>query len=246
MRMILIHKADEKSEAGIPPTLELIGTMGKLMEEIGRSGALLAAEGLQPSSMAVRLAFSEGKPTLTCGPFPGGNGFIAGFAIVRLESMEQAIQWASRLAETVDEVDIGLVKEPWDLGLCPKPEGQMTRFMMMYKLDKAHEGNPGFGSERIRKWTQDMLKAGVLVLAESLQPSSKSARLQFKEGKISVADGPYTESKEIVGGFCMLQVGSREEAIEWGSRFVKVLRDGKVEGNLELDICPLSEISSLL
>jgi hypothetical protein len=246
MRIILIHKADEKSEAGIPPTPELIVNMGKLMEEMGRSGVLLAAEGLQPSSKSVRLTFSEGKPALACGPFTGSDHFIAGFAIVQIESMERAIEWASRLAGVVDEVDIGLVKEPWDLGLCPKPEGQMTRFMMMYKANKVPENDSSSSSEGIRKWTQDMLEAGVLLLAESLQPSSKSARLKFKEGKISVSDGPFTESKEFVGGFCMLQVRSKEEAIEWGSRFVKVLRDAKVEGDLELDICPLSEVSGLL
>ncbi len=242
MQFILMHKADKNSEADVPPSPELIVNMGKLMGEMAKAGVLLAAEGLQPSSKGVRLKFSGGQRTVTSGPFTGSNELIPGFAIVRVESMEKAIEWASRLAEVVGdvEIDIGLVKEPWDLGLCPKPDGQMTRFMMMYKADKASEAGVSSTSEVMKKWTQDMAKAGVLLLAEGLQPSSKGARLQFAGGKRTVNDGPFTETKEMIGGFCMLQVKLKEEAIEWGSRFANVLRDARVEGDLEIDIFPLA------
>ena len=85
-----------------------------------------------------------------------------------------------------------------------------------------------------------MVEAGVLLTAEALQPSSKDARLKFAGGKRTVRDGPFTESKELIGGFCMLQVKLKEEAIEWGSRFAKALRDARVEDDLEIDICPIS------
>jgi hypothetical protein len=138
------------------------------------------------------------------------------------------------------EIDIGLLKEPWDLGLCPKPDGQMTRFMMMYKADESSEAGVSPTSEVMEKWTQDMVEAGVLLSAQALQPSSKGARLKFAGGKRTVRDGPFTESKELIGGFCMLQVKLKEEAIEWGSRFAKTLRDARVEDDLEIDICPVS------
>ena len=242
MRFIMMHKADKNSEADIPPSSELIVSMGKLMEEMAKAGVLLAGEGLQPSSKGVRLKFSGGKRTVTRGPFTGSNELIAGFAIVRVESMEKAIEWASRLAKVVGdvEIDIGLLKEPWDLGLCPKPDGQMTRFMMMYKADESSEAGVSPTSEVMEKWTQDMVEAGVLLSAQALQPSSKGARLKFAGGKRTVRDGPFTESKELIGGFCMLQVKLKEEAIEWGSRFAKALRDARVEDDLEIDICPLS------
>lgn len=245
MRVIMMHKADKNSEADVPPSPELIVSMGKLMEEMAKAGVLLAGEGLQPSSKGVRLRFSGGKRTVTRGPFTGSNELIAGFAIIRVESMERAIEWASRLAKVVGdvEIDIGLVKEPWDLGLCPKPDGQMTRFMIMHKADKSSEDGVSPTSEvmeEMKKWTQDMVEAGVLLSAEALQPSSNGARLKFAGGKRTVRDGPFTESKELIGGFCMLQVKLKEEAIEWGSRFAKALRDARVEGDLEIDICPLS------
>ena len=241
MRFIMMHKADKNSEADIPPSPELIVNMGKLMEEMAKAGVLLAGEGLQPSSKGVRLKFSGGKRTVTRGPFIGSTELIAGFAIVRVESMDKAIEWASRLAKLVGnvEIDIGLVKEPWDLGLCPKPDGQMTRFMMMYKTDESSEAGVS-PSEVMEKWTQGMAEAGVLLSAQALQPSSKGARLNFVGGKRTVRDGPFTESKELIGGFCMLQVKRKEEAIEWGLRFAKALRDARVEDDLEIDICPLS------
>jgi hypothetical protein len=242
MRFIMMHKADKNSEADIPPSPELIVCMGKLMEEIAKAGVLLAGEGLQPSSKGVRLKFSGGKRTVTRGPFTGSNELIAGFAIVRVESMDKAIEWASRLAKLVGdaEIDIGLLKEPWDLGLCPKPDGQMTRFMMMYKADESSEADISPTSEVMEKWTQDMVEAGVLLSAQALQPTSKGTRLKFAGDKRTVRDGPFTESKELIGGFCMLQVKLKEEAIEWGSRFAKALRDARVEDDLEIDICPIS------
>lgn len=65
------------------------------------------------------------------------------------------------------------------------------------------------------KFNEEMVKAGVLLAGEGLHPSSKGARIRFDSGKAVVRDGPFTEAKEIIGGFWMLQVKSREEAVEW-------------------------------
>jgi hypothetical protein len=69
------------------------------------------------------------------------------------------------------------------------------------------------------KFNEELVKAGVLLGGEGLQPSAKGARIRFPAGgKPSVSDGPFTESKEIVGGFWMIQVKSKQEAIEWMKR----------------------------
>lgn len=68
------------------------------------------------------------------------------------------------------------------------------------------------------KYNEELVKAGVLLAGEGLLSSSKGARVTFAGGKPKVSDGPFTESKEIVGGFWMIQVKSREEAIEWVKR----------------------------
>jgi hypothetical protein len=68
------------------------------------------------------------------------------------------------------------------------------------------------------KYNEDLAKAGVLLALDGLQPSSKGARIRFSGGKRTVTDGPFTEAREVIGGYWLWQVKSKEEAIEWASR----------------------------
>lgn len=106
MRFLIMHKSNEENEAGIPPSKELIEGMGKLMEESSRAGVLLAAEGVHPSSKGARLSFSGGERTVTDGPFAEAKELIAGFAIVQVESKDEAIEWATRFADVIGDVEI--------------------------------------------------------------------------------------------------------------------------------------------
>lgn len=246
MRYIWMHKTDNETEANVPPSPELIAKMGTLMGEMAKSGVLLAGEGLQPSSMSVRLKFSAAERTVTHGPLNGSNELLAGFAVVRMKSMDEAIEWASRFGKAIGdvEIDIGQIKEPWDLGLRPKPQDQATRFMIMQKADPGTEGNstdPTHEMKLFNKWTGEMTEAGVLLSSERLQPSSKGARLKFYGGKSRIIDGPFAEAKELIGGYCIAQVNSKEEAIAWATRFAQLLGSSRAEGVVELDILPLHE-----
>jgi len=79
------------------------------------------------------------------------------------------------------------------------------------------------------KLIEDMTKAGVLLAAEGCQPSSKGVRVRIDSGKFALTDGPFPETKELIAGFCMLQVKSKAEAIEWGKRFLTVVGEGESE-----------------
>lgn len=70
----------------------------------------------------------------------------------------------------------------------------------------------------MRKFNDEMSKAGVLLAAEGLHPTSKGTRIRISQGKRVVTDGPFAEAKEVIAGFWMIQVKSREEAIAWASR----------------------------
>jgi len=70
----------------------------------------------------------------------------------------------------------------------------------------------------MRKFNEDMTKAGVLLAAEGLHPSSKGTRIRVSGGKRTVTDGPFTEAKELIAGFWIIQVKSKEEALEWANR----------------------------
>ena len=247
MRFIWMHKSDKDTGADVPPSPELIARMGNLMEEMTKAGALIAGEGLQPSSMSVRLKFSRGERTVTPGPLAGSNELVAGFAIVRMKSMEEAIEWATRLGKVAGDavIDIGQVKEPWDLGLCPKPQGQATRFMIMHKADEKSEAGipPTLEVMRImNELSGEAATTNAAPVSQWLQPSSKGARLKLSGGKSRVIDGPFTESKELIGGYCIVQVKSREDAFEWAVRFAQVLGSSRVGSNVEVDILPLCEM----
>ena len=81
------------------------------------------------------------------------------------------------------------------------------------------------------KYNEELAKAGVLLAAEGLQPSSKGARVKFSGDERTVVDGPFTESKELVAGFWLIQVKSKEEAIEWVKRC-----PNPMEGDSEIEI----------
>ena len=95
------------------------------------------------------------------------------------------------------------------------------RFMVIVKADKDSEAGV-LPSEKILaemgKFNEELVKAGVMLAGEGLHPSSKGARVRFSGNKRTVIDGPFTESKELVAGFWLWQVKSKEEAIEWLKR----------------------------
>jgi len=95
------------------------------------------------------------------------------------------------------------------------------KFMMLIKSDKTTEAGIMSAEEvliAMGKYNEELVKAGVLLAAEGLQPSSKGARVRHREGKAIVVDGPFAESKELIAGFWMIQVKSKDEAIEWAKR----------------------------
>jgi hypothetical protein len=115
------------------------------------------------------------------------------------------------------------------------------RFMMMLKgTAKTEAGGTPDRDVMIRmgRLMEDMARAGVLLAADGLKPSSEGKRLRFRGGKItSMIDGPFTETKELVAGFCMIETASWDEALEWARRFAAV------EGDGETEIRPLYEVT---
>jgi hypothetical protein len=115
------------------------------------------------------------------------------------------------------------------------------RVMMMLKADKNTEAGAPPTREHMAemgKLMEDMAKAGVLLAADGLQPSAKGKRIAFSGGTItSVTDGPFTETKELIAGFCMIQAKSWEEVMDWSQRFAAI------QGNGESELRPLFDPS---
>src|SRR6266566_4678569 len=96
MRFMIIGKATKESEAGVLPKPEAFAAMGNYNEELVKAGILLAAEGLAASSKGARVKFSGDKRTVTDGPFTETKELVAGFSIIQVKSLEEAIEWVKR------------------------------------------------------------------------------------------------------------------------------------------------------
>ena len=113
------------------------------------------------------------------------------------------------------------------------------RFMILVKADKDSEAGVLPSKEiltEMGRFNEQLVKAGVMLAAEGLQPSSKGARVRFTPGKQTVIDGPFAETKELIAGFWLWQVKSKEEAIEWIKRC-----PNPMEGESEIEIRQIFE-----
>jgi hypothetical protein len=119
MRFMIIRKADENTEAGVMPGTELLEAMGNYTEQMVRAGVLLAGDGLQPSARGVRVAFAGGAPTVLDGPFAETKELIAGYYLIEVSSLDEAIEWVKRWPAAADgdpEIEIRQVFEAADFG----------------------------------------------------------------------------------------------------------------------------------
>lgn len=101
MRFMMVVKASQDSENGVMPSPELLEAMGRYNEELARAGVLVAAEGLHPTSNAIRISYPEpgGKPKVMDGPFTEAKEIIAGYTLIEVKSREEAIEWAMRMPD---------------------------------------------------------------------------------------------------------------------------------------------------
>ena len=115
MRFMLLLKGNKETEAGVMPSEEILAEMGRYNEALVKAGALLAGEGLHPSSKGARVRSSGGKRIVIDGPFTDATDLICGFWMIDVKSKEEAIEWVKRCpVET--EVEIRQVFEASDFG----------------------------------------------------------------------------------------------------------------------------------
>ena len=117
MRVMVIVKANEESEAGIMPSQELLSAMGDYNEELVKAGVMLAGEGLDRSAMGKRVRFEGKNRTVIDGPFTETKELIAGFWLWQVKSMDEAVEWLKRAPfDGGTEVEIRRVFEADDFG----------------------------------------------------------------------------------------------------------------------------------
>jgi len=132
MRVLVIMKANEDSEAGKLPSKEVIAGMMKFNEDLVKAGMLLAGEGLYPSAKGKRVKFGGGKKTVVDGPFAETKELVAGFWIWQVKSVEEAVEWVKRIPNPGTEeaeVEIRPIFDAEDFGkeLTPELRAQEER-----------------------------------------------------------------------------------------------------------------------
>ncbi|WP_181766835.1 YciI family protein [Streptomyces albidus (ex Kaewkla and Franco 2022)] len=104
----------------------------------------------------------------------------------------------------------------------------MPRYLSMVRIDEQNlpteAPDPGF-DERMGALLEEITKAGVMLDTAGLAPTSEGTRVTWSGGKLSYTDGPFTESKEVIGGYAITQVKDKAEALEWAKRFLQVHPD---------------------
>ena len=235
MRFMIMHKNDPQTEAGEPPPPELVAKMGAFIGEYAQSGRFVDGAGLSGSKHRTRLVFRGGRCTIKHGPYAGEHELPSSVLQLKVATREQAIGWAERYGKIVGdgEIELGKVNEPWDIGLMPMPENPPLQFLLIDKADgdtEAH-GRSAQKKAELTRLKTEMTKAGVLVKSVALEPSRTAKRLAFKSDALHVTDGPFAESKELIGGFAILDLSDMAEALELCRDYAAILG-----GTLEIDV----------
>ena len=141
MRVMVIIKANEQSEAGIMPSEKLLTDMGNFNEELVKAGVMLAGEGLRPSSKGKRVKFSGGQRVVTDGPFAETKELIAGFWIWNVKSIDEAVEWVKRIPSEPDdpssgEIEIRPIFEASDFGDEFTPEARAQEERLREQIEK--------------------------------------------------------------------------------------------------------------
>jgi hypothetical protein len=235
MRFMIMHKNDPQTEAGQPPPMDIVHKMGTFIGEHAQAGRFVDGAGLGGSKTRTRLVFRDGKCTTQRGPYSGAHELPAATLLLEVRTRDEGIRWAERYGKILvdGEIELGKVNEPWDIGLMPAPENPPLQMLLIEKADPASESDSRSPQQKaaLTRLETEMTQAGVLVRSLRLQPSAGGKRLAFTRNNLRVIDGPFMESKELIGGFAVMELPGMDEAIELCRSYAEILG-----GTLEIDL----------
>jgi len=123
MRFMVIVKADRNTEAGVMPSTELLTAMGAFNEQMVKAGVMLAGEGLHPTSKGARIKYSGAQPSVSQGPFAVTSDLVAGFWLIQVGSLQEAIEWMKRAPfDGGAEIELRQIFDADDFGEALTPE----------------------------------------------------------------------------------------------------------------------------
>ena len=235
MRFIIAHATDARWEHGAIPEADLIDRVGQLIGRLSSAGIFERGEGLGPTSRGVRVRFRGHDREVVPGPFEGSHELPASLSILRTHTLDEAVAWAARQAAALGDIDVDIrpVNEPWDIGLLPKPDGcDTTRYMVVRKADSATEAGVAPTPDRrsaLAHLIDETTRTGMHVLTETIAPSARGRRYLNTSNGISVYDGPFAESKELLGGFTIITADDLDAVDPWVRDYIAAVGAQQVD-----------------
>jgi hypothetical protein len=235
MRFMLMHKNDPQTEAGQLPPMELVQEMGAFIGGHAQAGRLIDGAGLGASKTRTRITIRDGQCSVKRGPYKGEHELPAATLLLKVRTHEEALGWAERYGKILGngEIELGKVNEAWDIGLEPEPPNPPLQILLIEKADTATEGTGRSSQQKaaLSRLKTEMTKAGVLQRSMRLQSSAVGKRLNFTSNDLKAVDGPFAESKELIGGFAVMELSGMDEAVELCRNYARILG-----GTLEIDL----------
>jgi hypothetical protein len=225
MQFLILSHADEAFEAGRAP--EGQGGLERYRESLRQAGVLRLSGELLPSSQGARLSFDAGAWSVRRGPFANPRELVASFVMIDVRSRDEALTWAARWPGRegqeieVREAGCGAGCAGFDVTATAAPSGRQ-RYMVLLKSDREEEAGiyppPGIIDAMMRH-NEEGVRAGIVLAGEGLKPTSKGVRIRFGDGRHALFDGPFTEAKELVAGFWLIEAASLDDACAWAQRY---------------------------
>ncbi len=238
MKFMVMHKHGENVEQGIPPPPALFERMGALIGGAVQSGILVDGDGLHKTVTRSRVHAVGGSFTVEHGPFStGDNELPAAFTKVSVQNRDEAIAIAKDIASAIGgdvSLEVGKLTEEWDLTGAPPPADAPERYLIQQKATPSSEGGAVADLSAVHarlKGQGSYLGMGILT------PSSQAKRLRFAGKKRTVLDGPFTESKEMIGGYAILEMPDVDAIVTYATDYAEILL--LAADTLEIDIRPV-------
>jgi hypothetical protein len=160
--------------------------------------------------------------------------------MVKVRSRDEAIEWATRIGAAIGgdlEIEVGKVNEPWDIGIGEKPDDAPLRYLIVHKATPSSEAGKVPDLVAVKK---EMTDRGVLLTSAELTSSSHAKRTTWRAGSRKTIDGPFAESKELIGGYGVVDLASMEECLTFCSKYADILLT--LSDALEIDIRPVANL----
>ncbi|HTQ04531.1 MAG TPA: YciI family protein [Polyangiaceae bacterium] len=258
--MLLVKSNETIETTGLANERDLT-EMGRFNDELTRAGVVLSSEGLLPSARGARVRIRGGEFTVTKGPFAEPASLVAGFWMVRTKSKDDARRWLERVPPAAGEVELRPLYEPEDFPVDAaeqeggwrdqeiaardafeaKPPARLAgtkRFILMLKADTATESGR-LPTEDVLSKMGALMEQGVqdgsLLGGDGLKPSSAAVKVKTADGRRTLVDGPFAETKELVAGYTLLQLRSLDDAIAFAKRWLDIhVLVGVTEAEIEI------------